>query len=107
MLHQLLTVYYIVRNAEARVSSCVHLCCSVTVSQVAQVIYVRVFGDSHRWFLKEGNRVLRSGGNSLLQALHTKPEPHAMKLDNDELVLVGLSDDAIIDRIAKPASLAV
>jgi hypothetical protein len=56
--------------------------------------------------LKEGYSVLRSGGNSWWQAMHTKPEPHAMQL-NGELVLVRLSDGAIIDRIAKPTSLAV
>jgi hypothetical protein len=39
--------------------------------------------------------------------MHTKPEPHAMQLDDGELVLVRLSDGATIDRIAKPASLAV
>jgi hypothetical protein len=68
---------------------------------------MRVFDDSHRWLLKEGNRVLQSGGNSLLQAMVTKPEPHVMKLDNDELILVRLSDGAISDRIAKPADAAV
>jgi hypothetical protein len=51
--------------------------------------------------------MLQSGGNSAWQAMHTKPEPHAMQLDNDELVLVKLSDGAIIDRIAKPADATV
>jgi hypothetical protein len=43
----------------------------------------------------------------LLKAMVTKPEPHAMEIDNDELVLVRLSDGAIIDRIVKPADAAV
>jgi hypothetical protein len=45
--------------------------------------------------------VLQRGGNSLLKAMVTKPEPHAMEIDNDELVLVRLSDGSIIDRIPK------
>jgi hypothetical protein len=44
----------------------------------------------------------QSTGNSAWKALRTTAEPHAMKLVNDELILVRLSDGAILDRITKP-----
>jgi hypothetical protein len=47
--------------------------------------------------------VLQSGGNNWWQALWTKAEPHAMRLQNGEIVIVRLSDGAVVARIRKPA----
>jgi hypothetical protein len=47
--------------------------------------------------------VLQRGGNSWWRALWTIAEPHALRLVNDELILIRLSDGVIIARILKPA----